>query len=328
MEQVLMPAWLTLNHASGAKTATISGTPTRNDVGAHTIKINISDGYDTVVEEFVLTVIKVNSPPVITGQHDISVNEDESITIQKSDFIITDAEDSPENLSIAVQEGIGYTVNGNTITPAADFNGTLVAYVTASDLSETSLPFEFSINVVPVNDPPVITSEPELNASVGTLYYYILTATDVDNTSLTKSAVIIPSWLSYNATGGFIMGTPAWNNVGDFEVALQVSDGTNTVNKIFTITVTSTTDIKDAEKKEFTIYPIPASDELNIRFAGTNEESVADIIDPAGNIIQTVVIKANTQLTTIPLNDAKPGLYICHIRNNSFNVSSRFMIIK
>jgi hypothetical protein len=328
MEQVQMPAWLTLNHASGAKTATISGTPSRNDVGAHTIKINISDGYDMVVEEFVLTVVKVNSPPVITGQHDISVNEDESITIQKSDFIITDAEDSPDNLSIAVQEGIGYTVNGNTITPSADFNGTMVAYVTSSDLSETSLPFEFSINVVPVNDPPVITSEPELNASVGTLYYYILTATDVDNTSLTKSAEVLPAWLSYNATGGLIMGTPAWNNVGDFVVAMQVSDGTNTVNKIFTITVTSTTGIKDAENKKFTIYPIPARDELNISFAGTNEESVADIIDPAGNIIQTFVIKANTQLTTIPLNDAKPGLYICHIRNNSFNVSSRFMIIK
>ena len=68
MEQVPMPAWLTLNHASGAKTATISGTPSRNDVGDHTIKINISDGYDTVVEEFVLTVVKVNSAPVITGQ--------------------------------------------------------------------------------------------------------------------------------------------------------------------------------------------------------------------------------------------------------------------
>lgn len=270
----------------------------------------------------------MNSPPVITSQHDISVNEDESITLQKSDFIITDPEDSPENLSIEVQEGIGYTVNGNTITPASDFNGTLVAYVTASDLSETSLPFEFSINVVAVNDPPVITSEPELTGSVGTLYYYILEATDVDNNSLTKSAVTKPDWLSFNDNGGFIMGTPAWNNVGDFAVALQVSDGTNTVNKVFTITVTSSTGIKDAENREFTIYPIPARDELNISFAGTNEESIADIIDPAGNIIQTVVIKANTQMTTIPLNDAKPGLYICHIRNNSFNLSSRFMIIK
>ena len=328
MEQVQMPAWLTLNHASGAKTATISGTPSRSNVGTHTIKINISDGYDMVVEEFVLTVNKVNSPPVITGQHDISVNEDESITIQKSDFILTDAEDSQDLLSVSVQDGIGYTVDGNTITPASDFNGTLVAFVTASDLSETSLPYEFSITVIPVNDPPVITSEPDLTGSVGNLYYYILTATDVDNAELTKSALIKPDWMAYNATGGFIMGTPAWNNVGDYAVALQVSDGTNTVDQIFTIAVTSPTGIKDAENKKFTIYPIPARDELNISFAGANEESIADIIDPAGNIIQTMVIKANTQLTTIPLNDAKPGLYICHIRNNSFNVSSRFMIVK
>ena len=182
--------------------------------------------------------------------------------------------------------------------------------------------------MVPVNDPPVITSEPKLTGSVGNLYYYILTATDVDNATLTKSAEIKPDWLSFNDTGGFIMGTPAWNNVGDFVVALQVSDGTNTVNKIFTITVTSPTGIKDAENREFTIYPIPARDELNISFAGSNEESVADIIDPAGNIIQTVVIKANTQLTTISLNDAKPGLYICQVRNKAFNVSSRFVIVK
>jgi hypothetical protein len=328
MDVVQLPAWLSLNHANGAKTGTISGTPTRNNVGTHSIKINISDGFDTVAEEFALTVIKVNSPPVINGQNDISVNEDESITIQKSDFIITDAEDSQELLSISVLEGIGYTVNGNSITPAQNFNGTLVAYAMAADQSETSLPYEFSIEVVPVNDPPVITSEPGLTASVGTLYYYILEATDVDNTSLTKSVEIKPDWLSFNENGGVIMGNPAWNNVGDFVIAMQVSDGTNTVNKVFTITVTSPTGIEDAENKEFAIYPIPARDELNIRFAGANDESIAEIIDPTGKIIKTVVIKANTQLTTISLNDAKPGLYICHLRNNSFSNSSRFMIVK
>jgi hypothetical protein len=328
MEAVQLPAWLTLNHASGAKTATISGTPTRNEVGDHVIKINISDGYDMVVEQFTLTVNKVNSPPVITGQQNISVNEDESITIQKSDFTITDAEDSQNLLSITVLEGIGYTVNGNTITPAADFNGTMVVSVTASDQSETSQPFEASVNVIPVNDPPVITSEPKLTSSVNNLYYYILEASDVDNAALTTSAEILPNWLEFNSEGAFIMGTPKWNNVGDFVVAMQVSDGTNITNKIFTISVTSPTGIRDAENKEFTVYPIPARDELNIRFGGANEESIADIIDPSGNIIKTVTIKANTQLTTIPLNEAKPGMYICRVRNNQFNISSHFVIIR
>jgi hypothetical protein len=150
----------------------------------------------------------------------------------------------------------------------------------------------------------------------------------VDDAVLTKSAEIKPDWLSFNANGGFIMGNPAWTNVGDFLVALQVSDGTNSVNKIFTITVTSPTGIKDIENREFTIYPVPAHDELNIRFAGANDESIADIIDPAGNIIKSVVIKANSELATISLNDVKPGLYICQIRNNSFTASSRFTIVK
>ncbi len=328
MEAVQLPAWLTMNHASGAKTATISGTPARSDVGIHSIKINISDGFDMVVEEFSLTVIQVNSPPVITGQQDISVNEDQSITIQKSDLVITDAEDSQDLLSITVLEGIGYTVNGNTITPAADFNGLLVAYVTASDESETSQPFEVSVNVLPVNDSPVITSEPNLTGPVNNLYYYILEASDVDNATLTISAEILPAWLAFNPEGGFIMGTPLWNNVGDHVVAMQVSDGTNTVDHIFTVSITSPTGIRDAENKEFTIYPIPARDELNIAFDAANEESVMDIIDPSGNIVKTVMIKANTRLTTISLDDAKAGLYICRVRNNIFTISTHFVIVK
>jgi hypothetical protein len=328
MTAVILPAWLTFSHAAGARTATITGTPARANVGANPIKISISDGYVAVEQSYTLTVNSVNTPPVITGQGTLNVNEDESFTILKSNLVITDSENPLTDITIAVKEGTNYTFTGNTVTPAADYNGTLLVYVTASDLTDEGQPFAVSVTVNPVNDPPVITSEPGLTASVGNLYYYIMTATDVDNTELTKSVISKPDWLSFSALGGVISGTPAQSNVGEYLITMQVSDGTNIVDKIFTLIVTGPTGISDAVNQEFVIYPVPVRDLLNIRFNKLMEETVIDLISSTGTIIQSVVVPANTGLTAIPVKDMEAGSYICHIRNNTINATARFLIVK
>ena len=44
------------------------GIPTNADVGDADVSIGVSDGIDTMYQEFTITVANVNDPPVITGQ--------------------------------------------------------------------------------------------------------------------------------------------------------------------------------------------------------------------------------------------------------------------
>ena len=95
----------------------------------------------------------------------------------------------------------------------------------------------FIITVESVNDAPVITSEEIVDAYVGELYAYVFTATDVDNPTLTLSAVELPAWLSFNTTNGILTGTPAQDDKGQHLVILRVSDGIENIDQTFTILV-------------------------------------------------------------------------------------------
>ncbi|MBA3564764.1 MAG: S8 family serine peptidase [Gammaproteobacteria bacterium] len=61
---VVLPDWLTLTD-NGDGTATLSGTPAADDLGANPVSIEAGDGDETSTQEFVITVADT-SPPVIT----------------------------------------------------------------------------------------------------------------------------------------------------------------------------------------------------------------------------------------------------------------------
>ena len=60
---------------------------------------------------------------MITGQNPLSTDEETSLTIRVADLIIDDP-DGPGAL-LDVRNGENYSVSGNTITPAEDFDGKL-----------------------------------------------------------------------------------------------------------------------------------------------------------------------------------------------------------
>ena len=90
------PDWLTLvDSADGS--AGLSGTPTNDDVGDHSIVLTVNDGTETVNQEFTITVENTNDAPVFTSVPDTSAVEDTeysySITAEDvdadADLIIT-----------------------------------------------------------------------------------------------------------------------------------------------------------------------------------------------------------------------------------------------
>lgn len=323
---VTLPSWLSLSYTAGTKTATISGTPTNDNTGNNPIDLTYSDGHITKHDTYTLNVVPVNDLPVITGQSALSTDEDEFIIINKSDLTIVDPDNTPTDITITVQPGSHYTVSGTVVTPEADFNGQLAVNVIANDLAGASSPFSLAITVNPVNDPPVITSTPILSNDIDNLYIYLFTASDVDNPTLTKSVVQKPDWLTFSAATGVLTGTPHNPLNKQNLVILRVSDGTIDIDQTFTINVNGATAVSEVENVEFVIYPVPASDNITIKFKSLQEETTVDIINASGSIVKSVIVEANSEISTIPVNELKSGIYFCHVKNSALNYISRIII--
>ncbi len=174
---------------------TVSGmviTPMRDFTGTLTVQVTVNDGTDTSAP-FNLKILVLpgdDSAPQITGQTELRMNEDESITLQFANLIVVDIDNSyPTGFTMNVLEGDHYKSSGHTIIPDMDFNGYLVVGVTVNDGKNTSPVFNLAILINPVNDAPQITafetaplSYDPGNGAVGITE--IIDLADVDNETL------------------------------------------------------------------------------------------------------------------------------------------------
>jgi len=102
-----------------------------------------------------------------------------------------------------------------------------------SDISDA-----FYFQTLSTNHPPVIVSTPVTSATVGQAYSYDVDATDADGDTRTYSLTTTkPSGMIINSSTGLITWTPS--STGDYDVIVEVSDGTDDVTQSFIITVTS-----------------------------------------------------------------------------------------
>jgi len=90
---------------------------------------------------------------------------------------------------------------------------------------------------ISINKPPVITSTPVTTAKVGVEYSYNVFATDPNGDSLTYSLLAFPNGMTINSSTGLITWIPTNNQVREYEVEIEVSDGELSVTQVFTITV-------------------------------------------------------------------------------------------
>jgi hypothetical protein len=141
---------------------TLTYKPAADANGSATVTVILKDsggtansGIDTSPSRtFKITVSPVSDALVITGQKTLSINEDKPLIIFLTDLIVTGTDTYPEGFSLTVLTGKNYTVSGNTISPNADFKGTLSVPVFATEGSESSNTYHLTITVKPVNDPP------------------------------------------------------------------------------------------------------------------------------------------------------------------------------
>lgn len=137
-------------------------TPAKDFTGTLQPEVTVNDGKANSNRfKLQVKVTPANRAPVITGQESLSFEEDGSIQIRLQDLIVNDPDNKyPDDFTLQILPGSGYTVKGNSVSAARDFHGQLKVTVTVNDGELTSKPYDLSITVTPVNDAPSVLLEP------------------------------------------------------------------------------------------------------------------------------------------------------------------------
>ncbi|MBR1205935.1 MULTISPECIES: cadherin repeat domain-containing protein [unclassified Bradyrhizobium] len=238
---------------------------------SYDITVDSSDGTLHSQQTFTIGVV-IDAAPVVTAGHTLNYTENQVATVIDSAITVTDSDNATlDHATVQITDhyvsGEDVLAFVNTATITGTFNaatGTLtltgtdsvanyqaalasVTYfntsdnpsglartvtITANDGTLDSTPVTDTINVTPVNDPPVVTAGHTLNYTenqVATAFDPAITVIDVDNTTLAGATVQITG--NY-ANGQDVLGfTTIGNITGTFDAATGklTLTGTDTV---------------------------------------------------------------------------------------------------
>tara|TARA_B100001250_G_scaffold309730_1_gene271666 strand:+ start:98 stop:3433 length:3336 start_codon:yes stop_codon:yes gene_type:complete len=215
--------------------AEVTYTPNANYNGSDSFTFTVSDGESTSSPATVdISVTAVNDAPTAATQ---SVSGDEDVA-QTITLVGSDVDGDGLTYVLATNPSNGTpTLSGNQVTysPNSNYNGSDSFSFTVSDGEHTSSAATVSITVVSVNDLPVISSTPSLDALDGSLYEYSLSVSDVDEDVVAITATG-PAWLTVD--DGTLSGTPGTSDGGLHNIILSADDGNGgVVTQSYTLAV-------------------------------------------------------------------------------------------
>ncbi len=224
--------------------------------------------------------------PQILDQAELTTMEEGPLTISPNDLTIVEPEKAPPGITLTVNPGDDYSVDGTTITPATDFNGTLTVPVTISVDGKTSDVFDLQVEVTAVNDPPAIVSQNSITTDRNVPVVISLediTFTDPDNPQENHVLHLLPG--QDYAVNGYTI-TPALNYYGELEVNAELSDPL--VSVPFTLNVT--VNYLNISPTFLSVPVTEATEALPYTYVATARD--VDVEDP--NVAQTLTFWADT----------------------------------
>ena len=234
--------------------------------------------------------------PVITGQTALNTPEDTALTLDVSHLTVTDPDSS--SFTLTAGDGTNYRVSGTTVTPDADFDGTLTVPVTVNDGDGDSNVFSLEVTVTAVNDVPVITAQTSLSTpeeTALTLGTGHLTISDPDSASFTLT---VSGGDSYVVSGSTV--TPAENFNGTLTVPVTVNDG-SAESGAFALTVT-VTPVDDAPHVVNAMADVTAEEDAGDMTVGL-ENVFGDIDSNASAIVKSVVSNSGETLVSADISE-------------------------
>jgi len=246
------PNGFTLTVYNGAH-YTVNGatiTVASNFTGKLTVPISVNDGnaesarYDLEVT----ATSPSNIPPTITAQSTLEINEDQAQTITLGMLTVTDPDDPgyPSGFTLKLQapaSNASYTLDGNRVIPAKDFNGVLKVPLVVNDGKDDSPVFELTLTVKAVNDAPTLEGQRVLTTNLTTpitISIDDLVIKDPDNDP-SEITFRIKNGPNYTFNGETV--TPNSNFKGELKVNITISDGKANTNAQVTVRVNDTPNI-------------------------------------------------------------------------------------
>ncbi len=202
-------------------------TPTGNYNGPDNFTFKVNDGFvDSNIATVSISITPVNDAPIANNQN-ITTPEDVALAITLSG---NDAEGSALTYSIVSPPTNGF-LSGSapnvTYTPVLNYNGSDNFTFKVNDGTVDSSPATVTIDVTPVNDPPIANSQ-SANYNLNTPKGITLTGSDPEGTSLTFLVLTFPTNGTLTGTAPNLTYTPNTGYSGAETFTFHVSDGVAT----------------------------------------------------------------------------------------------------
>ncbi|MBN2423166.1 PGF-pre-PGF domain-containing protein [Candidatus Woesearchaeota archaeon] len=202
----------------------ITWIPSDAQVGTHFIKINVSDGELSALQEYYLGVINVNdapeiiSIPVMTADIGFLYSYDVDALDIDSGNLTYELIKKPESMTINSLNGMISWIPG-----ISEVGENEVVVRVSDDFLSDEQNFTIIVNS-PQNQDPKITSSPITSVNEGSSYEYDVQAYDPENDTLTYSLVYMPEGMQINNETGLITWMPGNDDIGEHYVLISVAD--------------------------------------------------------------------------------------------------------
>jgi len=204
-------------------------------------------GIEPVLVLLRITVANLNDPPRINATPATSVDED---ALYWSPFMAVHPDPPEDVVSWAVETSAAFLTMDPSSgalsgTPLNDDVGLHDVTVIATDASGSSDRLDFTLEVVDVNDPPMIVTVPVLECRQDEPYSVQFEAVDVDPTNDTVRWELGdgPRFLSMVSYSGLLSGIPGQDDVGSHLVEIIARDDRGAMDLVsFTLIVTDVND--------------------------------------------------------------------------------------
>ncbi|SDF67003.1 PGF-pre-PGF domain-containing protein [Methanolobus vulcani] len=207
--------------------------PDYDQSGTYNVTFSISDGSLSDLETITITVNHVNRAPILSVIEDVSVDENELVTISlqadeydESDILFYSVTGASESSSINTSTGVF------TWIPSYDDAGVYNVVFSVSDGTAKDTQ-NVEITVQNINLPPQIDVPSQVYVNESSTLVLDLNASDPDNTPLG----ITKDFSRGSLNNGIFIWTPGYEDEGSYDVTFTVSDGELSVSETVEVIV-------------------------------------------------------------------------------------------
>lgn len=293
-------------------------TPGSYSLGVQAIDMTLNASAFTILN------FSINHPPLIESVAEITIEEDDTLHFQLSDVVVIDSDNVfPDDFTFSLAGGENYEVDGNSIIPNEDFFGELTSSLRVFDGADSSNIVSFSVQISPVNDPPIINNyigQAELVAGESREFTVSeFDITDVDN-DMRDLSLSFSEGANYQAVNATI--TPDETFEGELMVNVVASDGAD-MSEAFTIALMVDIPLFLGERSNgIKLFPNPVADQFHLDFDTPLVIKKIELISLSG---RSIPIKSSDAM--IDVSHINPGNYFVVIEDvNGEQITKRIII--